>query len=139
MSAPLRPAGAHEAKMERMTKHGRAAPARPPDGRATMQDVATQAGVSVSTVSKVLNGRYGVASATSAHVNEVIQRLGYEASLVAQSLRNRRTNVIGVLVSDFEPFSVEVLKGPAAARAYSDPRAANGVIRITTKRAASAQ
>jgi LacI family transcriptional regulator len=77
-----------------------------------MQDVATQAGVSVSTVSKVLNGRYGVASATSAQVNEVIERLGYEASLVAQSLRNTRTNVIGVLVSDFEPFSVEVLKGP---------------------------
>jgi hypothetical protein len=35
--------------------------------------------------------------------------------------------------------SVEVLKGPAAARAYSDPRAAKGVIRITTKRAASTQ
>ncbi len=85
------------------------------DGRATMQDVAAQAGVSVSTVSKVLNGRHGVASATSAHVHEVIERLGYSASLVAQSLRNRRTNVIGVLVSDFEPFSVEVLKGAADA------------------------
>ena len=35
--------------------------------------------------------------------------------------------------------SIEVLKGPAAARAYSDPRAANGVIRITTKRAAGTQ
>ena len=80
-----------------------------------MQDVAAEAGVSVSTVSKVLNGRYGVASATSAHVTAVIQRLGYEASLVAQSLRNSRTNVIGVLVADFEPFSVEVLKGAADA------------------------
>jgi LacI family transcriptional regulator len=80
-----------------------------------MQDVATEAGVSVSTVSKVLNGRYGVAPATSVHVNEVIARLGYEASLVAQSLRNTRTNVVGVLVSDFEPFSVEVLKGAADA------------------------
>ena len=90
---------------ERATEHG----------RATMQDVAAQAGVSVSTVSKVLNGRYGVASATSARVNEVIERLGYQASLVAQSLRNSRTNVIGVLVSDFEPFSVEVLKGAADA------------------------
>jgi LacI family transcriptional regulator len=98
-----------------VTKNGRAAAARPTDGRATMQDVAAEAGVSVSTVSKVLNGRYGVASATSAHVNEVIERLGYEASLVAQSLRNSRTNVIGVLVSDFEPFSVEVLKGAADA------------------------
>ena len=45
----------------------------------------------------------------------MIERLGYEASLVARSLRNRRTNVIGVLVADFEPFSVEVLKGAADA------------------------
>ena len=93
----------------------RGAAGRAPDGRATMQDVAATAGVSVSTVSKVLNGRYGVASTTSAHVTEVIERLGYQASLVAQSLRSSRTNVIGVLVSDFEPFSVEVLKGAADA------------------------
>ena len=101
--------------MEPVTGGGAAAAARPVDGRATMQDVAAHAGVSVSTVSKVLNGRYGVASATCAHVNEVIERLGYQASLVAQSLRNARTNVLGVLVADFEPFSVEVLKGAADA------------------------
>lgn len=34
---------------------------------------------------------------------------------------------------------IEVIKGPAAARAYDDPRAANGVIRITTKKAASSR
>jgi LacI family transcriptional regulator len=84
-------------------------------GRVTMQQVAAEAGVSVSTVSKVINGRYGVASETSEHVNEVINRLGYEASLVARSLRNARTNVLGVLVMDFEPFSTEVLKGAADA------------------------
>lgn len=84
-------------------------------GRVTMQQVAAEAGVSVSTVSKVLNGRYGVSPATSEHVMGVITRLGYEASLVARSLRNRRTNVIGVLVADFEPFSTEVLKGTADA------------------------
>lgn len=85
------------------------------NGRVTMQQVAAEAGVSVSTVSKVINGRYGVASGTSEHVNEVIARLGYEASLVARSLRNTRTNVIGLLVMDFEPFSTEVLKGAADA------------------------
>lgn len=83
--------------------------------RVTMQQVAAEAGVSVSTVSKVINRRYGVATETFAHVTEVINRLGYEASLVARSLRNRRTNVIGVLVADFEPFSTEVLKGAADA------------------------
>ena len=80
-----------------------------------MHQVADEAGVSVSTVSKVINGRYGVASDTVENVTQVIERLGYEASLVARSLRNHRTNVIGVLVADFEPFSVEVLKGAADA------------------------
>lgn len=83
--------------------------------RVTMQEVAAEARVSVSTVSKVMNGRYGVASETFEHVTQVINRLGYEASLVARSLRNRRTQVIGVLVADFEPFSTEVLKGAADA------------------------
>src|SRR3712207_7902211 len=84
-------------------------------GRVTMQQVAEEAGVSISTVSKVINGRYGVSSDTVDHVTRVIDRLGYEASLVARSLRNRRTNVVGVLVMDFEPFSTEVLKGVADA------------------------
>jgi LacI family transcriptional regulator len=85
--------------------------------RVMMQEVAAEAGVSVSTVSKVINNRYGVASETVHNVTEVINRLGYEASLVARSLRNSRTNVIGVLVADFEPFSTEVLKGAADAPA----------------------
>src|SRR3712207_5079902 len=82
-------------------------------GRVTMQQVAAEAGVSISTVSKVINGRYGVSAETVDHVTGVINRLGYEVSLVARSLRNHRTNVVGVLVADFEPFSTEVLKGVA--------------------------
>lgn len=83
--------------------------------RVTIRDVAEQAGVSVATVSKVINQRYGVAADTSARVQAVISELGYEASLVAQSLRNHRTNVIGILVADLEPFSTELLKGAADA------------------------
>lgn len=79
----------------------------------TIRDVAARAGVSVATVSKVINGRWGVAAATSARVQQVIDELGYEASLVAQSLRNHQTNVIGILVADLEPFSTELLKGAA--------------------------
>jgi LacI family transcriptional regulator len=83
--------------------------------RVTISDVARTAGVSVATVSKVLNGRYGVAQATSARVLAVIDELGYESSLVARSLRSHRTHVIGILVAEFEPFSAEILKGAAAA------------------------
>jgi LacI family transcriptional regulator len=84
-------------------------------GRATIRDVAARAGVSIATVSKVINGRYGVSAATTAHVQAVIEEMGYEASLVARSLRNHRTNVIGILVADLEPFSTELLKGAADA------------------------
>ncbi|MER7893014.1 LacI family DNA-binding transcriptional regulator [Micromonospora sp. NPDC094482] len=79
--------------------------------RVKMSDVARTAGVSVATVSKVVNGRYGVAQATVKRVREVIHELGYEASLGAQSLRSHRTNVLGILVAEFEPFSTELLKG----------------------------
>ena len=83
--------------------------------RVTIGDVAAQAGVSIATVSKVINGRYGVAPATLERVQAVIDELGYESSLVARSLRSRRTNVLGIVVADIEPFSAELLKGAGAA------------------------
>jgi len=86
-----------------------------PSGRVTIGDVARTAGVSVATVSKVINRRHGVAAATSERVLEVVGQLGYESSLVARSLRSLRTNVIGILVAEFEPYSTELLKGTSAA------------------------
>lgn len=85
------------------------------DARVTIGDVAARAGVSIATVSRVVNERYGVAPATVARVREVISELGYESSLVARSLRSQRTNVIAILVSGIEPFSAELLKGAALA------------------------
>ena len=83
--------------------------------RITIRDVAARAGVSVATVSKVLNDRYGVAPETHAHVSAVIEELGYESSIVARSLRNNQTNVIGILIADIRPFATELLKGAADA------------------------
>jgi LacI family transcriptional regulator len=88
--------------------------------RVTIGDVAERAGVSIATVSRVVNSRYGVAPATFEKVKAVIADLGYESSLIARSLRSQRTNVIGVLVADIEPFSAEVLKGAARALRGSD-------------------
>lgn len=79
--------------------------------RPTIMDVAAAAGVSVATVSKAVNGRYGVAAETVDRVLAVVAELGYESSLIASSMRSRTTGVIGVLVADFEPFSAEILKG----------------------------
>ncbi|REJ07026.1 LacI family transcriptional regulator [Microbacterium bovistercoris] len=80
-------------------------------GRITITDVAQAAGVSVATVSKAINGRDGVSRATLAHVMRVVDDLGYESSLVATSMRRSRTNVIGVLVAEFEPFALQLLRG----------------------------
>lgn len=79
--------------------------------RVTINDVARAAGVSVSTISKVVNKRDGIAPETQRRVQQVIDDLGYVGSVGARSLRARRTGVVGVLVSQFEPYSAEILKG----------------------------
>lgn len=84
-------------------------------GRVTIGDVAARAQVSVTTVSRVMNDRNGVSEATALHVRDVIEELGYESSLVARSLRNVRTHVIGVLVPGIEPYGAELLKGASLA------------------------
>ena len=86
-----------------------------PNRRITIEDVAAAAGVSIATVSRVMHNKDGVAPATHQRVQEVIDRLGYESSLVARSLRSRRTNVLGFSVNEIEPYSAELLKGAARA------------------------
>ncbi|MBM0230565.1 LacI family DNA-binding transcriptional regulator [Micromonospora sp. STR1_7] len=77
----------------------------------TMSDVARVAGVSTATVSRVINGHYGVSAHTMAQVRSAIEQLGYESSLVATSLRRSRTNVLGLVAHSFQSYTAEVLKG----------------------------
>jgi LacI family transcriptional regulator len=78
----------------------------------TIHDVAQAAGVSVSTVSRVLNGKDDVADDTLEKVQRVIENLGYTSSLAAKSMRSRKTNVIGLITPDVgDAFSIEVMKG----------------------------
>ncbi|GAA3652639.1 LacI family DNA-binding transcriptional regulator [Microbacterium marinilacus] len=95
-------------------------PLRTPRSRVTIRDVALAAGVSVATVSKVVNGRDGIADATSERVLGVVADLGYESSLVATSMRRRRTGVVGVLVAEFEPFALQLLQGVSEALQGTD-------------------
>lgn len=67
----------------------------------------------MATVSKVVNGRYGVSKDTVDLVQGVIDELGYVGNLSAASLRSASTNVLGILVADFEPYSAEIIKGAA--------------------------
>jgi LacI family transcriptional regulator len=78
----------------------------------TIHDVAAAAGVSVSTVSRVLNNKDDVASETYDDVRRVIADLGYTSSLAARSMRSHKTNVIGLVMPDLEqPFCINVIKG----------------------------
>lgn len=76
--------------------------------RATIIDVAKAAGVSPSTVSRVLNGRSGnvpISDTTRKQVEEVVAALGYEASVFAAALRTERTGVLGAVIRDIrDPF-----------------------------------
>lgn len=69
-------------------------------GRATLADVAREAGVSLSTASRALNGRGELAPATRAAVIAAAEALDFRPSLLARSLRTRRTNTVGFLVPD---------------------------------------
>jgi LacI family transcriptional regulator len=77
-----------------------------------IQDVARAAGVSISTVSRVLNDKDDVAPETYQKVQDVIEELSYTSSLAARSMRSRRTNVIGLIMPDVEgPFAIQVMRG----------------------------
>jgi LacI family transcriptional regulator len=94
---------------------------RPTKRNTTIQDVARQAGVSVSTVSRVLNGKDDVAPETSEKVQGIISELRYASSLAARSMRSRRTNVIGLIMPDVaSPYCIEVLRGVNLAIAASE-------------------
>ncbi|MBN1995862.1 MAG: LacI family DNA-binding transcriptional regulator [Anaerolineae bacterium] len=78
----------------------------------TIRDVARVAGVSVSTVSRVLNDKDDVAPETYEKVQQVIEELGYTSSLAAKGMRSRCTNVLGLVVPDVnDSFSIQVMRG----------------------------
>lgn len=78
----------------------------------TIREVAEIAGVSKSTVSRVLNDNGYVSESTRKKVEEVISRCNYSPSAVAVNLSKRGTNTIGVLIPEFDnTFFGEILKG----------------------------
>lgn len=79
----------------------------------TINDVAKNAKVSKTTVSRYLNGQYEYMSEeTRKTIQQVIKQLGYRPSNVARSLKAKNTGVIGCVIADIgSPFSSIVLKG----------------------------
>src|SRR5262245_38791421 len=71
-------------------------------GKITIVQVAKEAGVSLQTVSRVINIRPEISPATREHVQEVIRRLGYQPNAIARSLSQRRSQTLGIVTSGLE-------------------------------------
>ena len=68
--------------------------------RVTIYDVATEAGVSLATVSRVINDSTVVKESTKRKVEEAIMRLGYKPNAIAQGLALQKTTMIGLIVPE---------------------------------------
>ncbi|MFJ5958319.1 LacI family DNA-binding transcriptional regulator [Paenarthrobacter sp. NPDC092416] len=75
----------------------------------TMNDVARAAGVSLKTVSNVINNYEFIRPATKQRVLDAIDELGYEANLTARSLRSGKTSMLGLVLADLSiPYYAEL-------------------------------
>jgi LacI family transcriptional regulator len=81
-------------------------------GKPIIQDVARKAGVSVATVSRIINNKTeGFGEATHDRVRQAIAELGYVPSLIAQSMATGRTDLVGVTIPDIRnPFYPEMIR-----------------------------
>lgn len=68
--------------------------------KASIRDVAKEAGVSITTVSRALNGYDDVSTSTKEKIKEVVERLNYAPNANARSLGGKTTKVLALLVSD---------------------------------------
>ncbi|WP_059104320.1 LacI family DNA-binding transcriptional regulator [Shouchella shacheensis] len=84
---------------------------------ATVKDIAKQAGVSVTTVSRALNGYDDVSEKTRARIREIAESLNYSPNAMARSLVTNQSKTIGLLVSGLseegakDHFTFDVLNG----------------------------
>jgi len=78
----------------------------------TIKDIASKAGVSVSTVSRVLNNNYPVSEEVRNRVLEIVEMLQYKPNSVAKNLRSKKSQMIGLVVADIaNNFFMQLAKG----------------------------
>lgn len=79
---------------------------------ANIKDVARRAGVSVTTVSHVVNGTRFVSEAARQSVEEAVRDLGYVPSAVARSLKHNTTRTFGMVIpNNSNPYFAEIIRG----------------------------
>lgn len=84
----------------------------------TLKEIAQICGVSVATVSNVLNGKPKVSEETKEKILEVVKEIGYQPNYFAQGMRKQKTRTIGIIVEDLLEFSTPPIV--AAIMAYCD-------------------
>ncbi|MHC0037085.1 LacI family DNA-binding transcriptional regulator [Pseudoneobacillus sp. C159] len=92
-------------------------------GSATINDVALEAGVSITTVSRVMNNNYPVKHDTRERVEKAIEKLNYKPNIIARGLIMKKTSVIGVIVPGltnlFFPTIVEAVEKVTRSQGYT--------------------
>lgn len=83
---------------------------------ATIREISEKAGVSIATVSKVLNGKSGVKQETASEILAIADRLNYRPNLNARFLKSGRSQTLGIITEDLTVFnSPEIVDGIAVA------------------------
>lgn len=78
----------------------------------TLKNIASEAKVSIKTVSRVVNNDPKVSKSTRKMIQEIIEARGYKPNLIARGLKKRKTNTIGFIVPDIgNPSFTEIVKG----------------------------
>ena len=94
--------------------------------KSTIKDIARKAGVSPSTVSRVISGSNRISEETQKKIRAIMEEMHYRPNLLARSLVNRTTNAIGVFsatsaeISMKHPFFAEALRGMGTMAARSN-------------------
>ena len=80
-------------------------PRKPKAQRVTLREIADAAGVSIATVSYVLNGRGAISPDTKQRIQRVVKKLGYRQNQAARAMKTGRTKIIGLVFPNIEnPF-----------------------------------
>lgn len=98
----------------------------------TIKDISKRLGISVSTVSKALNGYPDVSDGTRERILEMARELDYHPNIAAQSLRRGRTNKIGLLINNPLPFISEYIADIISGAALTAEQQGNNLVLYTT-------
>jgi LacI family transcriptional regulator len=78
----------------------------------TLKDIAKEAGVSTTTVSRALNNKDDIKPPTKEKILKIVKQMGYTPNAVARGLKIKRTETIGVVIADIsDPFFAPIVKG----------------------------